>query len=305
MTLAESLVGAGINGPTVVSVGTFDGVHVGHRHLIEETARRARAHTAKALALTFSPRPAEILRPAASSLYLCSVDERCRRLREAGADSVVVIEFNWDIAHLSAEHFTRSLVQDVGMRELVGGPDLTLGRNREGTVPILRELGERLGFDVAIVSEFALDGEPVRTSSIRAALEAGDVIGISRILGRRYSVEGTVVRGEGRGRTIGIPTANVSVDEKIALPSNGVYAVYFYENGQRRPGAGNLGVRPTFDRQTRSLEIHVLDFDGDLYGQKVTVEFVRRLRPEVRFAGVAELVAQINRDVEEARSELA
>ncbi|HLZ10898.1 MAG TPA: bifunctional riboflavin kinase/FAD synthetase [Chloroflexota bacterium] len=304
MMLVESLLAAGIRGPTVVSIGTFDGVHIGHRHLIEETARRARAHSATALALTFSPRPAEILRPDAPSLYLCSLDERCRRLREAGADSVVVVEFNWDLARLSAEDFTRVLVQNAGMRELVGGPDLTLGRNREGTVPVLRDLGERLGFEVTIVSELALHDEPVRTSAIRRALEAGDVIGMSRILGRRYSVEGTVVRGDGRGKSIGIPTANVSVDDKIALPRNGVYAVYFYENGHRRAGAGNLGIRPTFDRQTRTLEIHVLDFEGDLYGQKVNVEFVRLLRPEVRFSGVGELVAQINRDVEDARDAL-
>jgi riboflavin kinase/FMN adenylyltransferase len=305
MTLPESLVAAEIQGPTVVSVGTFDGVHVGHRHLIEEAARRARARSAKSLALTFRLRPAEILRPDAPSLYLCSLDERRRRLRVAGADSVVVVEFTWEIAHLSAEDFTRALVDNVGMRELVGGPDLALGRHREGTVPVLRDLGFRLGFDVTIVAELALDREPVRTSAIRGALEAGDVLGISRILGRRYSVEGTVVRGDGRGRTIGIPTANVSVDEKIALPSNGVYAVHFYENGHKWAGAGNLGVRPTFDRHTRSLEIHLLDFAGDLYGQKVTVEFVRRLRPEIRFSGVGELVAQIKRDVEEARAALA
>ena len=304
MTLPETLIAAGLSGPTVVTVGTFDGVHVGHRRLIEAAALRPQATDSSSLALTFRPRPAEVLRPNVASLYLCSLTERCRRLREAGADSVVVVEFTPAIAELSAEEFTRALVENVGMRELVGGPDLALGHGRKGTVQVLRDLGARLGFDVTLVPELAVDGEPVRTSAVRGAIEAGDVTRIPGILGRRFSVEGMVVRGDGRGRTIGVPTANVSVDEKIALPGNGVYAVYFYVDSVRWDGAGNLGVRPTFDRQARSLEIHLLDFSGDLYGRGVPVEFVRRLRPEIRFSGIDELVAQIGRDIQAARATL-
>ena len=305
MTLPEALSAVRPLGSTVVTVGTFDGVHLGHRQLIGATTRQARLIEATSVALTFRRRPAEVLRPDLPSVYLCSLEERCLRLRDAGIDSVIVVEFTPDMAQLSAEDFTRTLVDNVGMRELVGGPDLALGHRREGTVSVLRDIGSRLRFSVTQVPELLVDGEPVRTSAVRRALEAGNVSRIDRILGRRYSVGGKVVRGDGRGRIIGVPTANVAVDETLALPSNGVYAVFFHVGGSRWPGAGNLGLRPTFDQKTRSLEIHLLDFEGDLYGQMVTVEFVERLRPEARFGGVAELVAQIGRDIQGAREVLA
>ena len=301
MTLLDALVGAAITKPSVVTIGTFDGVHIGHQHLITTVATRAHQRGALAVALTFHPRPAEILRPDSPSTYLCSLDTRMRLLREAGADVVIPVRFTHDLSRMSAFDFTRLLVEHAKMCELVGGPDLALGRGREGTSDVLRGIGSRLHFDVVIVPVLEIDGESVRSSSIRRAIADGDIAWATKLLGRRYQIEGEVVPGDGRGRTIGVPTANVAVSEKILLPGNSVYAVYFHENGRRWRGAANVGTRPTFSGVGRTLEVHLLDFSGDLYGHRCRVEFVERLRPEQRFASVEDLVSQIRRDIQHAR----
>src|SRR5579883_733016 len=249
--------------PSVVTIGTFDGVHRGHQHLLGEVARHARASGARAIALSFNPRPTEVLRPDMPSFYLCSIEERVERLRAAGADAVAVIPFTRDVARTSALEFVSLLVETLRMRELVGGPDLALGRGREGTPDVLRAFGARLGFTVTIVPGLEIDGEAVHTSDIQRLLLAGDIERAAIRLGRPYQVEGQIVHGEGRGRTIGIPTANVAVGEKIILPRDGIYAVHFLYNGQRWPGAASLGYRPTFDGTTRLLEVHILDFHGE------------------------------------------
>lgn len=301
MTLLEALATAQINRPSVVTIGTFDGVHVGHRHLIGNVALRARERGALAVVITFHPRPAEILRPDNPTAYLCSLDARIRLLEQAGADVVVPVPFSRELSQMSAFDFTRALVELAKMCKLVGGPDLALGHGREGTPDVLRDIGRRLQFDVEIVPVLLVDGEAVRSSTVRRAIADGDVLRAAKLLGRNYSVEGKIVRGDGRGRTIGVPTANVSVIGKLMLPGNGVYAVYFHEGGRRWPGAANVGVRPTFDGVSRSLEVHLLGFDGDLYGRTCEVEFVERLRPEQRFASVDDLVKQIHEDVRRTR----
>ncbi len=297
----ESLRGASIRRPSVITIGTFDGVHVGHQHLVGQVAQRARSLDASAVALTFHPRPGEVLRPDLPSVYLCSVEERRRRLLEAGADEVVTVPFTNELARVGAEEFVTELVHLYGLRVLVGGPDLSIGRGREGTPDVLREIGKRLGFTVDVVDGFQIDGKVVRTSSVRTALADGDVVRAARLLGRLYAVEGRVVRGDGRGRTIGIPTANVATAENIALPAHGVYAVRFRIGDERWNGAANLGVRPTFNGESRSLEVHLLDFCADIYDRDCVVEFVRQLRQERRFSGVDELVLQIRQDIQDAR----
>jgi riboflavin kinase / FMN adenylyltransferase len=302
MTLPEALDSANTRGPSVVTLGTFDGVHRGHQHLIGQLAREARSRRETAVALTFFPRPAEVLRPETAPPYLCSIEQRCAWLREAGADHVIVIPFDLALSRMGAEEFCSHLVAGVGMRWLVGGPDLALGQGRAGTPDVLREIGGRLGFDLAIVPAFEIAGEVVHTRVIRKALEEADLERAERLLGRRFSVDGEIVHGEGRGRTIGIPTANVATSPKLVLPANGVYAVEVEIAGQRYAGAANLGTRPTFSGQTRSLEIHLLDFSGDIYGLACRVDFVARLRAEQRFLSIAELVEQIQRDVASARA---
>jgi riboflavin kinase/FMN adenylyltransferase len=202
---------------------------------------------------------------------------------------------------VTAEEFVGALVQNLELRLLVGGPDLALGHGRQGTAEFLRSLGDRLAFTVDIVEACEVDGQVVRTSAIRESLTAGDLSKASRLLGRNYAVDGTVVRGVGRGHAIGVPTANVRTPENIVLPGNGVYAVRFQVGDKTYDGAANLGVRPTFEAVGRSLEVHLLDFSGDLYGRECQVEFVERLRPERRFASVEELVLQITTDIGDAR----
>jgi riboflavin kinase/FMN adenylyltransferase len=289
---------------SVVTIGTFDGVHRGHQHLIGRAVQIAREAGREVVAVTFNPRPAEILRPNIPSQYLCSIDERCRRLRQAGVDEVVVVPFSRELSEVTAEDFCVELVHSLAMRCCVGGPDLTIGRGREGTAAVLRGIGARLGFGLEVVDGFCLDGQIVRTRSIRAALSEGNVSLAREFLGRGYTIDGKVVRGDGRGRTIGVPTANVAVDPALVLPANGVYAVRFRVGVTSWNGAANLGVRPTFGGASRSLEVHLLDFSGDLYDRECSVEFVRRIRPEQRFGGVDELVAQIRQDIVHARQVL-
>lgn len=305
MTLIDALVTARIQGPSVMTIGTFDGVHVGHQHLLREVAELARARGATPVALTFHPRPAEVLRPGTPSLYLCSLDTRIRLLREAGIDVVVPLSFTPELAAMSALDFVRALVEYAHLCELVGGPDLALGHGREGTPEVLQQLGARFGFAVSIIPVKATGGEIVRSSLVQRVISEGDVSRAATLLGRTYRVEGRVIRGEGRGRTIGVPTANVAVSDGLLVPGNGVYAVRFYEDGHRWSGAANVGTRPTFSGIGRSVEVHVLDFDGDLYDKRCEVEFVERLRPEQRFATIADLVTQIHRDVDNAREILS
>lgn len=296
-----SLQAAGINGPTVVAIGTFDGVHLGHQHLLHAVAARARELGAAPVVLTFQPRPAEVLRPELPARYLTSLADRERLLRQAGAAKVVVVPFTRELSQTSAADFARALSTNLHMRALLGGPDLALGRGREGTPEVLSRLGQQLGFTVELIPGLTVDGESVRSSVIHRLLQEGNVERAALLLGRPHGVTGAVVHGEGRGRTIGVPTANVAVPEAMTLPANGVYAVRAEANGRYYGGAANLGLRPTFNGQSRSLEVHLFDFSGDIYGQPMRVEFIARLRPEQRFASVGELVQQIQADLRQAR----
>jgi riboflavin kinase/FMN adenylyltransferase len=301
MTLLDALTTAGIAGPSVVTIGTFDGVHLGHQHLVQTVARQARERKAVAVVLTFQPRPIEILKPEIPSSYLCSLETRIRLLRQAGADVVVPVTFTRELSLMSAFDFANVLVRYASMCMLVGGPDLAIGHGRQGTPEVLREIGSRLHFEVMVVPVHNIDGEPVRSSAVRRAITDGEVRRAAKLLGRNYALDGVVVHGDGRGRTIGVPTANVAVEDRLTLPGDGIYAVYFHFGGQRWPAAASIGVRPTFNGTGRSLEVHLLDFDGDLYGRRCEVEFVERLRPEERFESVEDLVRQIQQDIQLTR----
>lgn len=301
MTLPDALRNARVEGPSAVAVGTFDGVHRGHQLLLGALVERARALGGPAVVVTFHPRPVEVLRPGVPSLYLGTLDRRVRLLKQAGADLVVPVPFTADLAQTVAEDFARALVEHLGMRELVGGPDLAFGRGREGTPDVLRRVGLRYGFDVCIVPPAEIGDDVVRSSTIQRVLAAGDVARAATLLGRPYLVEGAVVRGAGRGRQLGVPTANLAVPPNILLPANGIYAVRFSVAEKTLAGAASLGTNPTFGENPRTLEVHVLDFSDDLYGKTVEVEFIAYLRPEARFASVEDLVRQIHADVQRCR----
>ena len=289
---------------SVVTIGNFDGVHRGHRTLIARTTAEATQRGARAVALTFDPHPAAVLRPDAVPAALQSLEERTALLRESGCDEVVVVPFDAAFAAQGPEEFIdRLLVDRLAAELVVVGTNFRFGRAAAGDVALLIALGEQRGFGVEAVGLVDLGDGPVSSSALRSQLAAGDVEVVARGLGRPFSLTGEVVHGEGRGRTIGIPTANVAVAEGRVLPADGVYACWAgSEGGGRTPAVVNVGWRPTFAGTSRSVEAHLLVDDGpDLYGQRLTLEFVARVRGEQRFEGPETLVARIHEDIRMAR----
>jgi riboflavin kinase / FMN adenylyltransferase len=305
--------------PSVLSVGVFDGVHLGHQRLLGRTVQRARSRGAAAVVVTFDPRPREVLRPDLPSEYLVTLPERVCLLADLGFDYVSVIHFSREVAATTADEFVRVLRERYRLAELWVGPDFALGRGRGGTIPVLRELGAASGFEVGVLERVTLDGEVVSSSRIHAALAAGDVALATRLLGRPHVVGGPVVRGAARGRTLNLPTANIAWPSRIALPANGIYAVRCtllpegaevdaadclaraVSGGRKLLGAASVGIRPQFDAGERTLEVHLLDFDEDIYGRVLQVAFVEWLRPEMRFPTLEEFLAQIQRDIARTR----
>jgi riboflavin kinase/FMN adenylyltransferase len=294
--------------PSALTIGNFDGVHMGHQALIRQMQEQSRPNGWLAGLLTFDPHPVSVLRPNVPQAYLTTLAERLDLLKGIGLDYAVVYPFTAETARTPAPEFVQRLKSALRLQALWVGPDFALGRNREGDVGGLQQLGQQLGFQVHVVSPQALDGDEVRSGRIRQDLLAGDVTRAAGRLGWRYRVSGQVVRGARRGHSIGFPTANLEVPPERLLPANGVYATWAWlENkvpGQWRsiPSVTNIGVRPSFDNGQRTVETHLLDFSGDLYGQQITLEFVERLRPELRFPDRESLQAQIARDVALART---
>jgi riboflavin kinase/FMN adenylyltransferase len=286
-------------GPVHLAIGVFDGVHLGHRALISHLVRGAREQDAAAVAATFDPLPIQVLAPGAPASALSDISERVRRLREAGADAVVVFRFDEAFAKLSADEFVDRVRGACEIRRVVVGPDFHFGRRAEGDVEKLRARGKRDGFTVDVVTPIEIDGAVVSSTRIRNLLLAGDVEAAARLLGRPYSVRGRVVHGAKRGRALGFPTINLALPKERLLPRDGIYAMWAEMGEGRFKAAASLGVRPTFGGGERVLEAFLLDFSGDVYGEEVEVAFVKRLRDEIAFASPAELSAQIARDVEE------
>ncbi|MBX3247129.1 MAG: bifunctional riboflavin kinase/FAD synthetase [Myxococcales bacterium] len=295
--------------PSVLTPGNFDGVHLGHRALVRAVCEGARARGVEGRAMFFDPHPAAHFRPEDAPLQLTSVARRSDLLRRVGIDTVDVRRFDEAFAAQSPIDFVQDvLVRDHGVREVVVGPDFRFGRERAGDLATLRALGREHGFDVTVVDPVVAEGGVVSSTRVRAALAEGDVALAAALLGRFHDVDGVVSPGDRRGRTIGFPTANLQVE--TALPADGVYAVAcrVVADGdvgghEKLLGVANLGVRPTFGAG-RSVEVHLLDFDGDLYGRALRVAFVARLRGEVRFDGIDALVAQLGRDVAAGRESL-
>lgn len=297
-----------MNASTVVTVGTFDGVHRGHQAVLAEITRRARARGLESLVITFEPHPLEVVNPAAAPRLLTLPDERQRLLVQAGVDRVAVLPFTRELAELSPEQFMREVLRArFGMQELVLGYDHGFGRGRTGDLDVVRRIGEADGFAVDVVEPVRDDGRPISSTLIRAAVAHGDLALAGRWLGRPYSTLGVVERGEGRGRSIGVPTLNLPVpDGRKLLPPDGVYAVWVQWGGDHRRIGGmmNQGSRPTFGISDRGLEVHLFDVDVELYGQTVLVEWVRHLRDVQAFSSREALVNQLARDRVAARESL-
>ena len=289
-----------------VTIGSFDGVHLGHRRLLSEFVAEAREAGAPAVVITFYPHPAEVLGKVREPFYLSTPEEKAALMADLGVDVVVTHPFNRDVARLSAEEFMERVRRHLGLRRLWVGYDFALGRNREGNIPTLRQIGERMGYTLVVFPPYEVDGEIVSSSRIRRALADGDVEKAARLLGRFYSVPGEVVRGDGRGRGLGFPTANLAVWEKRMVPASGVYAAFARVGDKVYPAVVNIGVRPTFEeRAAPRVEAHLLGYSGNLYGEKLTLEFVKRLRAERKFPSAEALRAQIEHDVAQAREILS
>lgn len=292
---------------TVATVGTFDGVHRGHRAVLTEIVERATASGRRSALVTFHPHPLTIVRPEFAPRLLTTPTEKKEILAESGIDYAVFLPFTRALSRYEPRRFVEEiLVGRLDVRELVIGYDHGFGRGRSGDVSTLKQIGVELDFRVDVVPPVDLGEEPVSSSRIRAAVAEGRVEDAARGLGRPYSVLGTVVRGEGRGRTLGFPTANLAVSATDkAIPPGGIYAVWGVFGSERHPGALHIGPRPTFPGSPPSIELFLIDYDGDLYGQRIRVDFVQRLRPVVAFDSADALVDQMHQDVAEARTALA
>ena len=294
----------------MATIGAYDGVHLGHRAVIAEVRRLAEARGVASAVVTFDRHPAQVVRPESAPKLLTDLTQKLELLASTGVDITMVVPFNSDRASESAEEFVEDiLVQRLGAVGVVVGEDFHFGKARRGNVAFLREMGGKSGFDVLGLALVGVEqtNEKVSSTAVRSLLRAGDIEQANRLLGRDHEVRGMVESGDRRGRELGFPTANVSVPLEICLPADGIYAAWYERaDGSVRPAAVSLGRRPTFyEAQERSLlEAHLIDFAGDLYGEEARVRFVRRLRGEERFESVDALVAQMKRDVAEARDVL-
>jgi riboflavin kinase / FMN adenylyltransferase len=287
---------------TILTVGTFDGVHLGHRAVIEEIDRRAKASHLRSVLVTFEPHPLEIINPSAAPPLLTLAEEKRMILAQLPVDEVTFVPFTQELRDYPPERFVRDVLEArFHIAELVIGHDHGFGRGRTGDVELLRRIGREDGFVVDVVPAVLQDGRPVSSTMIRRAVAGGDLETAARALGRPYSVAGVVERGAGRGKSIGIPTINLAAPSpRKLLPPDGVYACAVEWKGGRHGAMTNLGPRPTFGEHARALEAHLFGYDGDLYGELVTVEFVRRLRDVMRFPSADALKAQLAQDREAA-----
>ena len=283
---------------TLLTIGVFDGVHLGHKFLISKLVNLAHEQNLLSGVITFRQHPRDLLSPKTKLLFLSTLAEREQLLKNEGVDIVVALSFNRELAKLSARQFVSLLQKHLIMRGLVIGPDFTLGRDREGNAALLRSLGEEMGFSVTIVAPKTIDGEVASSTVIRQALADGNMEKVTHLLGRPFSLLGKVTHGEHRGTGMGFPTVNLTVDAKMALPPDGVYATRAYIGEEEFQAMTNIGRRPTFgDNKERTIETFILNYNQEIYGKDVKIEIIQRLREEKHFDSIDELKTQIAEDV--------
>jgi len=302
MRIEQELKQAHIDRDSVLTIGVFDGVHRGHQSLISKVIAEADARGAASGVVTFRNHPDSVLNPNFQPQYITSVEERIRLIEDLGVDFVVPVTFDMNVAGLRAGKFANLLRSELRMRGLVVGPDFAMGYRREGNVEALSSLGGELEFSVSVVDLLSEGGDAVHSTSIRKAIVNGSVGDAAKKLGRNFSISGTVVTGEKLGRTLGFPTANIEVGPSMAIPGNGIYATIAVVDGERHMAATSIGTRPTFDGKGRTIEAFLLGFDKNLYNKQLRLEFVHRLRDELKFESVDDLLKQMELDVEQTRT---
>jgi riboflavin kinase/FMN adenylyltransferase len=302
MELLRELKTSTLEKPSVLTIGVFDGVHLGHQYLVGKLIDSSRRTNRLAGVVTFDCHPDEVLAPDRDIRYLTSPDEKLELLARLGLDFVVNLPFTRDLAQTTAREFISDLVDGVQMRELWIGPDFALGRGRKGDAKYLESLAHEMGFRLHRLQPFMRSGRVISSSRIRRLVRQGAVSEAADLLGRYPSVSGIVVPGARRGHKLGFPTANLNLDRRLIIPATGVYAARVQWDNVNHEGVVSIGTRPTFeDRSEPILEAYIFEFAGDLYGESLHVEFIERLRPELRFDSAEALVVQMNKDKEDAR----
>lgn len=286
----------------LLTIGVFDGVHLGHRHLIARLAELARKSGLSSGVITFSRHPREVLAPRTSLPFLADIERRIELLRNEGVEAVIPLSFTTELAKLSPKEFLSLLKKHLRMRGLVVGPDFALGKNREGDTNALRQLGAEMDFNVTVVPPLTVNGEVVSSTAIRKALAEGDMKRAQKLMGRPFRLHGRVVRGDRRGVELGFPTANLDTEAEQALPADGVYTSRAYIDAQAYPSMTNIGIHPTFGGDRRLVEVYLMDYEGDLYGRELAVDIIERLRGEIKFDNPEELKKQIAEDVKRGKA---
>ena len=280
-----------------ITIGNFDGVHLGHQAIISKMVNQANSQGNPLIIVTFFPNPYDFFNPSVKSFYLSTPEERETLLLGLGVDRVVTFKFDQDFANLKPRDFLSELKTKLALRTLVVGEDFALGKNRQGTIPVLREIGNELSFELKVLPSVKLGDKDISSTKVRKRLEEGDVREAAKLLGRYYCVSGIVTHGSDRGSRIGLPTANILHWKKKKLPAIGVYATRVFLRGKEYYGITNVGFRPTFEDQTMpNVETHIFNFDDDIYGEQMKLEFIEKIRDEKKFSGVDAFLAQIEKD---------
>ena len=305
MQVEEELTRLSPGEDTLLAIGVFDGVHLGHKYLISQLMEGSRREGLHGSVVTFHPHPREVLFPGTEVLYLTAITERAGLLRQEGVETVITLSFTHELSEMTARQFIALLKKCLRMRGLVVGPDFALGKGREGDVNALRALGQELGFSMTVIPEIKTNGDVISSTTIRSALADGNMKQVNKLLGRAYGLQGKVTTGAGRGAGLGFPTANLAVDAKKALPPEGVYVTWAYLDGQAYQSMTNIGRRLTFGENQLTIEVLIIDYQDNLYGRELKVDIVERLRDEKRFDTVDELKKQIAADVEQGKAILS
>ena len=305
MEIEQELSNITPQGETLLTIGMFDGVHAGHRYLLEKLHQRAAEKNLLSGVVTFNPHPESVLHPHNQLPWLSSLEDRIKAFQELDINIVAVLTFSPKVAQLSAREFVSLVKKQLRMRGIMVGPDFTLGRGREGNISLLHALGREMQFSVEVIPPYTIDGEIVSSTLIRQALVQGDMRRVERLMGRYFHLGGKVTTSDKRGRVLGFPTANLDIKPQQALPDNGIYATIAQVDGKQFPSATNIGIRPTFGEGEKTVETHLLNYKGDLYGKDMRLEFVQKLRDEQRFPSPEELKVQIEKDVREVEAILA
>ncbi|MFC2066639.1 bifunctional riboflavin kinase/FAD synthetase [Chloroflexota bacterium] len=302
MQIEEELSGLSPEKDTLLTIGVFDGVHLGHKYLISKLIEQAREQNLLPGVVTFRQHPQEVVAPQTKLPFLTEIAERIDLLRNEGVEIIIPISFTADIARVSARQFVSLLQKHLRMRGLVIGPDFALGRHREGDADALRQLGQDMKFSVTIVPPEKINGEVVSSTAIRRAIADGDMRKVDKLVGRPFRLHGHVVTGAGRGVGLGFPTANLDIKTEQAIPADGVYASWAHLDGKAYQAMTNIGKCPTFDGCDRTVEAYIVDYHGNLYGQELKVDIMERLRDEKKFSTVEELKRQMAEDVKQGKA---